>query len=121
VTCACLADFDFLVNKETALSSIQQFREIRVIRDKDFPASVEEWLNGFKTISPIRWIDKIFPHPLLLVHGDADEVVPLEHAHRLYHKARAPKELAIIPGAKHKLRLEEQAMATVLDWLKARC
>jgi alpha-beta hydrolase superfamily lysophospholipase len=39
----------------------------------------------------------------------------------LFQKAKEPKEIAIIPGAKHKLRLEEKAMTTVLDWLKARC
>mgnify|MGYP001050439394 CR=1 FL=1 len=119
--CACPADFSFLASKEQAISSIQHFRDIGVIRDEGFPPSVEEWLNGFETVSPIRWIDKISSRSLLLVHGDADEVVPMEHAHRLFQKAKEPKELAIIPGAKHKLRLEEAAMITVLDWLKARC
>jgi len=56
---------------------------------------------------------------LLLVHGDTDEIVPVEQAYKLYQKAKEPKELAIIPGARHKLRLEEKAMATVLDWLRA--
>jgi len=121
VTCACPADFGFLGSGKQAASNIQHFRDIGVIRDKDFPASVEEWLRGFETTSPIRWIDKISPRPLLLVHGDTDEVVPLEHAHKLFQEAKEPKELAIIPGAKHKLRLEETAMAAVLDWLKARC
>lgn len=119
--CACPADFSSLGGKEVALPSIQHFREIGVIRDEDFPPSPEEWLKGFEIISPIRWIDKISPRPLLLVHGDADEVVPLEHAHKLYRKAKEPKEIIIAPSAKHKLRLEEGAMATVLDWLKAEC
>ncbi|PIP48965.1 MAG: hypothetical protein COX14_01740, partial [Chloroflexi bacterium CG23_combo_of_CG06-09_8_20_14_all_45_10] len=110
-----------LTGKETAPSAIQHFRDIGVIRDKNFPPSIEEWLRGFEVVSPIHWIDKISPRPLLLVHGDADEVVPLEQAHRLYQKAKEPKKLAIIPGAKHKLRLEETAIATVLSWLKARC
>jgi alpha/beta superfamily hydrolase len=121
VTCACPAEFGFLASKEISLSSIQRFRQIGIIRDENFPSSVEEWLKGFELVSPIRWIDKISPRSLLLVHGDADEVVPLEHAHELHRRAKEPKELAIIPGAKHKLRLEEAAMATVLDWLKAKC
>lgn len=120
VACACPADFDFLGGREAALSSIQRFRQIGVIRDDDFPPSIETWLANFETISPIHWIDRISPRPLLLVHGDADEVVPLEHAHKLYQKAKEPKELFIIPGAKHRLRLEEKAMAAVLHWLKAR-
>jgi dipeptidyl aminopeptidase/acylaminoacyl peptidase len=120
-TCACPADFRSLSQKETPLDTIQRFREIGAIRDKDFPASIEDWQKGFETISPINWIDKISPRPLLLIHGDADEVIPLEHAHKLYQKAKEPKELKIIPGARHKVRLEKAAMDFVLDWLKARC
>jgi dipeptidyl aminopeptidase/acylaminoacyl peptidase len=121
VTCACPADFRSLPQRETPLDAIQRFRQIGAIRDKDFPPSIEEWQRGFETVTPINWVDKISPRPLLLVHGDADELIPLEHAHKLYQKAKEPKELKIIPGAKHKMRLEKAAMAFVLDWLKARC
>jgi len=121
VTCACPADFRSLRERETPLDAIQRFRQIGAIRDRDFPPSIEEWERGFETISPINWVDKISPHPLLLVHGDADELIPLEHPRRLYQKAKEPKELKIIPGARHKMRLEKAAMDCVLDWLKARC
>mgnify|MGYP001105169027 CR=1 FL=1 len=120
-TCACPAHFQSLSERETPLDSIQRFRQIGAIRDEDFPPSIEEWQRGFETVSPIKWIDKISPRPLLLLHGDADELIPLEHAYRLYEKAKEPKELKIIPGAKHKLRLEQAAMDFVLEWLKARC
>jgi len=121
VTCACPADFHSLHQRETPPDTIQRFRQIGSIRDKDFPPSVEDWQKGFETITPINWIDKISPRPLLLVHGDADELIPLEHAQKLYQKAKEPKELKIIPGAKHKMRLEKAAMDFVLAWLKARC
>jgi len=121
VACACPADFRSLTQRETTQDAIQQFRQIGAIRDKDFPPSMEEWGRGFETITPINWVDKISPRPLLLVHGDADELIPLEHAYRLYQKAKEPKELKIIPGAKHRMRLEKAAMDFVLDWLEARC
>ena len=121
VACACPADFRALSQKETPQDTIQRFRQIGSIRDKIFPPSIEEWAKGFETIAPIKWIDKISPRPLLLVHGDADELIPLEHAHRLYRKAKEPKELKIISGARHKVRLEKAAMDFVLDWLKAKC
>jgi len=120
-TCACPADFRSLAHRETPSETIQRFRQIGAIRDEDFPSSTEEWQRGFETVTPIKWIDKISPRPLLLVHGDADELIPLEHAHRLYRKAEEPKELKIIPGAGHRMRLEEAAMASIQDWLKARC
>ena len=121
ITCACPADFRSLRQRETPLETIQRFRQIGAIRDKDFPPSIEDWQKGFETISPINWIDKISPRHLLLVYGDADELIPLDHAHNLYQKAKEPKELKIIPGAKHKMRLEKAAMDFVLDWLKDRC
>jgi dipeptidyl aminopeptidase/acylaminoacyl peptidase len=120
VTCACPADFRSLPQRETPLDTIQRFRQIGAIRDNDFPPSIEEWQRGFETITPINWVDKIAPRPLLVVHGDADELVPVEHARKLYHKAKEPKELEIIPGARHKMRLEQAAMDFVLDWLKAK-
>jgi dipeptidyl aminopeptidase/acylaminoacyl peptidase len=119
--CACPADFRSLRQRQTPLDTIQRFRQFGAIRDRDFPPSIEEWQRGFETVSPIDWVDRISPRPLLLVHGDADELIPLEHAHRLYQKARQPKELKIIPGARHKMRLEKAAMDFVLDWLKAQC
>ncbi|MFW6118072.1 MAG: alpha/beta hydrolase [Chloroflexota bacterium] len=120
VTCACPADFRSLSQREAPLDTIQRFREIGSIRDRDFPPSIEEWQRGFETITPINWIDRISPRPLLLVHGDADELIPLEHAYRLYQTAGEPRELKIIPGAMHRLRVEEAAMDFVLDWLKAK-
>ena len=122
-TLACPADFVFLPAKpaeERAASLIDHFRGIGVIRDADFPPSREEWFEGFRTVSPIRWIDRISPHPLLLIHGDNDDVVAVQHAFRLHERAREPKEMVIIPGAGHRLRLEEKAIATALDWLKTR-
>ena len=119
-TCACPADFRSLRERETPVESIQRFRQIGAIRDRDFPPSIEEWQKGFESVSPIKWVDRISPRPLLLVHGDADDLIPLEHADRLYQKAREPRELKIIPGARHKMRLEEAAIDSVFDWLKAR-
>lgn len=118
-TCACPADFRSLSQKETTLDTIQRFRQIGVIRDEDFPPSIEEWARGFETITPINWVEKISPRHLLMVHGDADELIPLEHLHRLHQKAGEPKELHVIAGAGHRMRLEEKAMTLVLNRLKA--
>ncbi|TLF81241.1 alpha/beta hydrolase [Nocardia cyriacigeorgica] len=39
--------------------------------------------------------------PLLTMHGDRDELLPLRHARMLYEAAPEPKELVIYPGAGH--------------------
>lgn len=118
VTFACPAEFGFLTDKKRAKATIGHFRSIGLIRDAAFPASSEEWIDGFSEIAPLKWIDKISPRPLLLIQGDKDDLVPVEHAHKLFEKAGEPKKLVIIPGAGHKLRLEEKAVNAALDWLK---
>jgi dipeptidyl aminopeptidase/acylaminoacyl peptidase len=119
VTLACPANFDFL-SQNQAEQLIAHFRSIGAIRDKNFPPSINRWLESFNTVSPLRDIPKISPRPLLLIHGDKDDIVPVEHAYQLYKQAKEPKELIIIPGAGHRLRLEEKAVGTVLDWLKSK-
>ncbi|MFF2088044.1 alpha/beta hydrolase [Nocardia sp. NPDC058176] len=39
--------------------------------------------------------------PVLMMHGDRDELLPLRHAERLYAAANEPKELVVVPGAGH--------------------
>jgi acetyl esterase/lipase len=44
------------------------------------------------------------PVPALLLHGDADRLIPVEQAHRLATRRRAaglPTDLVIYPGARH--------------------
>jgi pimeloyl-ACP methyl ester carboxylesterase len=44
---------------------------------------------------------RITPTPFLIVHGDADALFPVEHAHALYAAAGEPKQLWIEPGFGH--------------------
>ncbi len=39
--------------------------------------------------------------PILIMHGDKDDLVPFEHGKRLYDIANEPKEFYTIPGAGH--------------------
>jgi hypothetical protein len=39
--------------------------------------------------------------PLLILHGDQDEVVPFVHGRRLFEAAPEPKTFYAIPGAHH--------------------
>lgn len=42
-----------------------------------------------------------FRRPILIVHGEKDEEVPVTEAYQLYETANEPKQLVIIPGADH--------------------
>jgi hypothetical protein len=50
---------------------------------------------------PIDAIAELAPLPLLIVHGEADRVVPPDHAVALYEAARPPKTLWLVPGVGH--------------------
>lgn len=117
IACACPSRFSFLTDEKQVQSMLDHFRGIGAIRDDDFPSSPEEWIDGFKLVSSINWIDKISPRPLLLIHGDKDEVVDVEQAFELFAQAKEPKELEIIPEAGHRLRIEEKAVDKIIRWL----
>jgi fermentation-respiration switch protein FrsA (DUF1100 family) len=118
--CACPAEFDSLVTESgQSLFIIDHFRGIGIIRDKGFPPSTKDWLDGFRQVRPVDYVAQISPRPLLLVHGSQDEVVAVSHAHKLYAQAGEPKQLVIIEGAGHRLRRDERAIAVVTRWLKS--
>nr|MBC7244251.1 alpha/beta hydrolase [Chloroflexota bacterium] len=51
---------------------------------------------------PIRWVGRLAPRPLLIIHGERDRSIPVSDAQRLYKAARQPKELWIAPEADHR-------------------
>ena len=50
---------------------------------------------------PVTAVARLAPRPLLLIHGDSDASVPVEHGHRLYAAAGDPKDLWVLPGVGH--------------------
>jgi putative redox protein len=58
--------------------------------------------------------------PVLVLHGDADEVVPVNEAHELHECLGGMKRLTILNGGDHRLSnpvLMERAVEDALDWL----
>jgi len=118
VACASPADFSAISNIEQPKYGIDHFRRIGIIRDPAFPPSMEEWVNGFRKIDALHSVADIAPRPLLLVHATGDSVVPVQSAHKLYEQANEPKKLVIIQGGEHRLRRDEFAVNTIINWLK---
>jgi len=68
--------------------------------------------EGVTTESSIKGVTV----PTLIVHGTADDVVPVDHAQRI--AARAPDaQVEIIEGAGHQLRRDRRAVDCVFAWL----
>jgi alpha-beta hydrolase superfamily lysophospholipase len=79
------------------------------------PAFVEEYKTGrFKRVPPGN------VHTLLL-HGDADAVVPIQHNEELWAGLGEPRKRRIFPDGDHRFSQEEDlslAMAETVAWFK---
>ncbi len=52
--------------------------------------------------------------PILVLHGDADQVIPVEQARKLFAAASEPKRLVVYPGGRHSdLRLHGSGIETI--------
>ena len=100
--------------------AVERLRAQGLIRDPDFPPSIETWAQERQILSPVEWIGQVAPRPLLLLHGDADDVVSPESVYALFDRAGEPKELEILPGVGHRFRHEGAAIGAALEWLKVR-
>jgi len=59
--------------------------------------------------------------PLLVLHGDRDEIVPVEHGRALFAAAPEPKRLQVFAGAGHNDLLERDGRAwaaTIAGWVR---
>ena len=96
---------------------LERARHVEVVTDKEHPADFEDWVRELREIRPINLIGKIPPRPVLVVHGGADEVVPLMDARALADAADGEVELRVLQGAGHRLRHDPRAIAVLLGWL----
>jgi hypothetical protein len=65
-----------------------------------------------------RLTPKVAPRPLLIVHGKEDRRLSPDCSRYVCELAREPKELLILPGAKHSLRQKRKELRRLLrQWL----
>ena len=61
---------------------------------------------------------RVAPRPLLLIHGEEDRRLPPDCSRYVYRLAGQPKELIILPGARHSLRQRREELRRLLRrWL----
>ena len=91
-------------------------RQVGVVKDAAFPPSLDKWAQELKDISSIHAAQQLAPRPLLLIHGDGDDLTPSLDS-RVLADAHGSAELRIIGGAGHELRHDPRAVAVLLGWL----
>ncbi len=103
----------------------------------DYRRIASEKLAGFALTWPLQWLPAltvddeysperavaaVSPVPLLLIHGEADAIVPASHAQRLFERAAQPKTLWLVPGAAHIAAMRDAAVRERLTgYLERNC
>lgn len=80
--------------------------------------------KAIKDVSPISFVSPDDP-PIMLVHGDKDNIVPLKHASKMYERLKnvgVKTELVIVEGARHGVagagpKITQRAVAFVREQL----
>ena len=115
--CALLgprADFDDWAAQPRRF--LEHAREIGAIRRPSFPPSFDEWSRELRRFRPIDAARRFAARPLLVMHGEDDESVPVADS-RVLAEAHGAAEIRIMPGAGHRLRHDPRAVAVLLGWL----
>jgi fermentation-respiration switch protein FrsA (DUF1100 family) len=86
--------------------------------------------SGHYAIFPVSWLmldqfrsDLVIRDvhvPVLMVHGEEDDVIPLNSARRLFELANAPKTFFSVPGGNHLVLDLADVFPRVCEWIDAR-
>lgn len=70
--------------------------------------------------SPMKWIKKVPPVPVLIIHGARDPIVPVEHGRALFEAAAEPKQYWELQGLGHvKSWTDEATRKRLLGYLES--
>lgn len=95
---------------DSGFASIYQMAKTTLRREYHLPANpivpIADWLARWRTGSRLSQerVDEQLKKatvPVLIIHGEDDQVVPLKHAKVLYDAIQSPKESYIVPKTKH--------------------
>jgi putative redox protein len=96
---------------------LEYARRTGVLRTEGYPPEPHAWIRAIANLDPVEAAKRVAPRPWLLVHGSADDVVPVDDARRLADAGRDGIELRIVANGPHRLRHDPRAIAVLLGWL----
>ena len=111
---AARADFDDWADHPRRF--LDHAREIGAVRTRGFPRSMDEWARAFRRFRPTAAARRFAPRPMLVMHGEEDESIPVTDSRQLA-QAHGDAELSLLAGAGHRLRHDPRAIAILLGWL----
>lgn len=110
-----------LTQPPMAMVLVSPFASVRDMANLTLPFPPIGWLvrNHYDSISRIQQLDV----PVLILHGDQDETVPISQGRKLYEAANQPKRFQVLEGAAHNDTFEvvpEQYWGTIEAFLAER-
>ena len=96
---------------------LEYARRTGVLRTPEYPPDPAAWIRAIANLRPVDAATRIAPRPWLLVHGSADDVVPLDDARALADAANGSVEMRVVPNGAHRLRHDPRAIAALLGWM----
>ena len=111
---AAPADFDDWSRNPRRL--VELGRDVGVISTPGFPTDFDTWSAELTALGADAHVSALADRPLLLLHGDADDLVP-DLDTRALADDHGGADMRIIGGAGHELRHDPRAVAILLGWL----
>ena len=110
-----------LTQPPMAMVLVSPFASVHDMANLTLPFLPIGWLvrNHYDSISRIQQLDV----PVLILHGDQDETVPISQGRKLYGAANQPKRFQVLEGAAHNNTFEvapEQYWGTIEAFLAER-
>jgi fermentation-respiration switch protein FrsA (DUF1100 family) len=96
---------------EAAMSSVRE------IAAEQYPFVPLDWLllDPFLSIDHIRGVEE----PLLMLHGDSDQSIPIESGQALFAAAREPKLFHVVAGGGHNDLYDHSIIPVITKFLSA--
>lgn len=77
-----------------------------------------EFIQDFARHNILDYVQQIKQMPLLMLHGTADNIVPVSQAQTIYELATEPKKLILYPDGDHHLSVQSsQVSKDIASWL----
>lgn len=107
-----------LTRPPAAVVLVSPFASVRDMASATLPFPPVGWLvrNHYDNLTRIRQLRL----PVLVLHGDQDEIVPISQGQKLYEAANEPKRFQVLEGAAHNDTYEvggEQYWGTIEEFL----
>ncbi len=94
IACATILAAGGNLGQLLATSQIEGAKKLRAGKKID-PVAIQKELNE---VDPAKHIGRAKPRPMLYLHGDKDDVVPVVNNDALFKATKQPKERVLMPG-----------------------